>query len=189
MDRTRAEEILTKAGALLTGHFRLTSGKHSGKYMQCAQILQYPEFTAELAEDLSKNFENADIVVGPAMGGIVIAYELARHLRAKSFFTERVDGKMVLRRNFTIPEGARVVVAEDVITTGGSVREVIEIVREQGGNVIGVAVLVDRSGGSVDFGVPLACAYKADIAAYEAEDCPLCKEGKMPVVKPGSRAI
>lgn len=123
------------------------------------------------------------------MGGIIIAYELARQLNAKNLFAERENGKMVLRRGFSIPKGARVLVAEDVVTTGGSVFEVIDIVKEQGGEVAGVAVLVDRSNGSVDFGAKLRAALTADITSYETGECPLCKEGKLPLVKPGSRNI
>jgi len=159
--------------------------------MQCAKILQYPNYAEEIAKGLAEEFKDdqIDIVVGPAMGGIIIAYELARQLNCKNLFAEREDGKMTLRRGFTIPEGARVLVAEDVITTGGSVKEVIDIVKEQGGELAGVAVLVDRSNGNIDFGTKLRAALTVDVVSYEAEECPLCKEGKLPLVKPGSRKI
>ena len=191
VERARAEEIFKKSGALLEGHFLLTSGRHSDRYMQCAQILQYPEYAAELSRGLAEEFagEKVDIVVGPAMGGIIIAYELARQLKALNMFAERENGKMTIRRGFAIPAGARVVVAEDVITTGGSVKEVMELVKEAGGIVVGVAVLADRSNGGIDFGCKLAAAYAADVVSFEPENCPLCKEGKLPPIKPGSRNL
>ena len=184
------EQILTDSGALLEGHFLLTSGKHSAKYMQCAKILQFPNYSEMLAKELAEQLasEEAEVVIGPAMGGIVIAYELARQLGALSMFAERVDGKMELRRGFDeLVAGKRVIVAEDVVTTGGSVLEVMDAVRRSGGIVVGVAVLVDRSGGNTDFGVRLAKAYTADVETYNAESCPLCKDGKGSPVKPGSR--
>ncbi|SNS10580.1 orotate phosphoribosyltransferase [Anaerovirgula multivorans] len=191
LKRERVIEILEKSGVLLQGHFLLTSGRHSSQYMQCAQILQYPEYTEEIARGLAEDFRNdqIDVVIGPAMGGIIIAYELARQLKAKNLFAERENGKMTLRRGFIIPEGTRVLVAEDVITTGGSVREVIDIVKEQGGEVVGVAVLVDRSNGQINFDTKLSAALTTEVISYEEETCPLCKEGKIPAVKPGSRKI
>ncbi len=191
LSRERVLKILRKTQVLLEGHFLLTSGRHSNQYMQCAQLLQYPEYTEEIASHLATSFQEdkIDIVIGPAMGGIIIAYEMARRLTAKNLFTERENGKMTLRRGFRIPEGARVLVAEDVITTGGSVREVMEIVREQGGVVAGVAVLVDRSNGTIDFGTKLRAALTTEVVSYKPEECPLCKEGKQPAIKPGSRRI
>ncbi|HOQ15736.1 MAG TPA: orotate phosphoribosyltransferase [Defluviitaleaceae bacterium] len=191
LNKERVIEIFKETEVLLEGHFLLTSGRHSNQYMQCAKILQYPNYAEEIAKGLAEEFKDdqIDIVVGPAMGGIIIAYELARQLNCKNLFAEREDGKMTLRRGFTIPEGARVLVAEDVITTGGSVKEVIDIVKEQGGELAGVAVLVDRSNGNIDFGTKLRAALTVDVVSYEAEECPLCKEGKLPLVKPGSRKI
>ncbi|SET08469.1 orotate phosphoribosyltransferase [Natronincola peptidivorans] len=191
MKKERVIEILEKSGVLLNGHFLLTSGRHSNQYMQCAQILQYPEYTEEIAKGLAEEFQQdaIDVVVGPAVGGIIFAYEVARQLGAKNVFAEREDGKMTLRRGFSIPVGARVLVAEDVVTTGGSVKEVIEVVKGQGAEVIGVAVLVDRSNGTIDFGTKLKAALTTEVISYEAEECPLCKEGKMPAIKPGSRKI
>lgn len=191
LSRERVEEILKITGVLQEGHFLLTSGRHSNRYMQCARILEYPNYAEEIAGNMAEQFENekVDVVIGPAMGGIIIAYELARQLKCKNLFAEREDGVMKLRRGFKIPKGANVVVAEDVITTGGSVREVIDIVKEQGGNLVGVAVLVDRSAGNIDFGVKLASAYAADVTSYEPDNCPICKEGKIELNKPGSRKI
>ncbi|WP_026476616.1 orotate phosphoribosyltransferase [Alkaliphilus transvaalensis] len=191
LSKERVLEILKASEVLLEGHFLLTSGRHSNQYMQCARILQYPWYTEEIAGGLAQAFKDdeVDIVVGPAMGGIIIAYEIARKLKAKNIFAERENGKMTLRRGFSIPKGARVVVAEDVITTGGSVKEVMEIVKEQGGEVVGVAVLVDRSNGTIDFGTKLQAALTTEVISYDAEDCPLCRELKTPPVKPGSRNI
>lgn len=190
MDKAAATKIFTDAQALLEGHFKLTSGKHSNQYMQCAQVLQYPHYTEQLAADLAAKFkdDNIELVVGPAMGGIIVAYEVGRQLKVPAIFTERQDGKMMLRRGFTIKPGQRVLVVEDVVTTGGSVMEVIDIVKEQGGQVAGVAVLVDRSSGKVDFGVKQEAVLVMDIQAWEADECPLCKENKTPAIKPGSRS-
>lgn len=189
LTKAQAEDIFARAGALLSGHFLLTSGRHSNRYMQCAQVLQYPEYTEELARHLAEGFagQKVDIVVGPAMGGIIVSYEVARQLGVKSIFTERENGAMVLRRGFSMQPGQKVLVVEDVVTTGGSVKEVIEVVKASGAEVIGVGVLVDRSGGQVDFGVPLKSALTMDIQSWEAEECPLCQQGAGKPVKPGSR--
>ena len=183
----RAEQILIKVDALLSGHFLYTSGKHGDLYMQCAKVLQHPEYTEELAKIIAQGFEEkVDIVLAPAIGGIVWGYELARALGAKSIFAEREDGKMTLRRNFEIPRGARIVVAEDVITTGGTVAEIIEIVKEKGAVPVGVGVIVDRSGGKIQLGAKIIAALSKEIQAYDPEECPLCKRGE-PITKPGSR--
>lgn len=192
LTQEQVEKILIDSEALLEGHFLLTSGKHSNRYMQCAKILQNPKYAEALAKNLAEQFagETVDIVVGPAMGGIIIAYELARQLDALNMFAEREEGIMVLRRGFDeLVFGKNVVVAEDVITTGGSVKEVMNTVVENGGKVVGVAVLVDRSGGTVDFGVKLAKAYTANFETYPPSECPLCKDGKLPAIKPGSRKV
>lgn len=191
MDKSRVEEILIETEVLLNGHFILTSGKHSNQYMQCAKITQYPKYSEELCKGLAENFKDdkVDVVVGPATGGIIISYEIARQLGVKNLFAERENGKMTLRRGFTINKGDRVLIAEDVITTGGSVQEVIDIVNEMGGIVVGVAILVNRSMGKVDFKTKLCSAYTNDVKAYEAHDCPLCKEGLTEAIKPGSRSI
>jgi orotate phosphoribosyltransferase len=188
--KSQAIGIFSQAGALLEGHFRLTSGRHSNQYMQCAQVLKYPAFTEQLARHLAEVFKDDEVqlVVGPAMGGIVVAYEVARQLGVPGMFMERENGAMALRRGFAIEPGQRVLVVEDVVTTGGSVKEVIEVVRQLGGQVVGVGVLVDRSNGSVDFGVKQAAVLSLDITSWEAEHCPLCQEGRLPVVKPGSRS-
>lgn len=181
-------EILRETKVLREGHFRLTSGRHSKKYMQCAQVLQYPKFTERLCEDLARRFKGHEIhaVVAPAIGGIIIAYEVAKVLGVRALFTEREDGKMTFRRGFDLEDDENVLVVEDVITTGGSVQEVIEAVRERGANVCGVGVLVDRSAGKVHFGVHTESLISLEIETWEQDECPLCKEG-VPIVKPGSR--
>ncbi|MGR6835673.1 orotate phosphoribosyltransferase [Syntrophomonas erecta] len=189
LNREEAIKIFSDSGALLEGHFLLTSGRHSNQYMQCAQVLKYPAYTEKLARHLAESFQNdeVELVVGPAMGGIIVAYEVARQLAVPGIFTERQDSQMVLRRGFTIKPGQRVVVVEDVVTTGGSVREVIDVVKACEGIVVGVGVLVDRSGGKVDFGVKMTSVLTMNIESWESFGCPLCKEGKLPVIKPGSR--
>jgi len=181
-------EIFQVSQALLEGHFLLTSGRHSGKYMQCAKVLQYPHHATRLGEALAEKFTDQEIelVVGPAVGGIIVAHEVARALGVKSVFTEREKGEMKLRRGFELKPGQKVLVAEDVITTGGSVREVMEVVKAHGAEVVGVGALVDRSGGKVDFGVPFVALLKVEVENYLPEECPYCQQG-IPAVKPGSR--
>jgi orotate phosphoribosyltransferase len=190
LDKEEAVKIFTVSGALMEGHFRLTSGRHSNRYMQCAQVLQYPNYTEQLALDIAEKFKDVqiDYVVGPAMGGIIVSYEVARQLKVPGMFCERQDGKMELRRGFRIEPGKRILVVEDVVTTGGSVKEVMDVIQGLGGVVAGVAVLVDRSGGQVDFGVKTEAVLTMDIESWEADDCPLCREGKLPAIKPGSRS-
>jgi orotate phosphoribosyltransferase len=180
--------LFDKTGALLDGHFELTSGLHSPKYLQCALILQFPDYGAILGKELSERFrrEGVDVVIGPALGGIIIAYEVAKNLKARAIFAEREEGKMTLRRGFKIRKGERVLVIEDVITTGGSVLEVINLAREAGGEVVGVGAVVDRSGGRIKLGVRLESLIGLEIATYHPGECPMCREG-VPLVKPGGR--
>ena len=182
--------LFRKSKALLDGHFLLTSGKHSAQYMQCAQVLQYPDRASILAEGLAASFYDQEIqtVIGPATGGILVAHEVAKALGARALFTERENGIMRLRRGFTLSPGERVLVVEDVITTGGSVREVLAVVRELEAIPVGVGILVDRTGGTVDFELPMASLIQLHIQAYEASECPLCAKG-IPAIKPGSRKI
>lgn len=183
-------KIFEESGALLKGHFRLTSGKHSNRYMQCAKVLQYPQHAARLGEELAQSWKDQDIdvVIGPAMGGVLVAHEVGRALGTKVLFTERENGVMTLRRGFELNPGQKVLVVEDVITTGGSVKEVLEVVRKLGAEPVGVGVLVDRSGGKVDFGLPHVSLLKLQIETFEPESCPLCAEG-IPAIKPGSRTV
>ncbi|MCL2577116.1 MAG: orotate phosphoribosyltransferase [Defluviitaleaceae bacterium] len=184
----RVEKILQKADALLDGHFLYTSGRHGAQYMQCAKVLQYPEHTEELAKKVAEDFadEQVDIVIAPAIGGIVWGYEVARALSANSIFAERENGKMTLRRGFDIPKNARVVVAEDVYTTGGTIREIIELVKTYDATLVGVSVIVDRTGGKMDLNTKAVAAYSMEIISYAPEECPLCKQG-ISITKPGSR--
>ncbi len=188
------EEILNvfkKTEGILHGHFLLTSGRHSDTYMQCAKLFVHPAESAYLCSELAKSLTefNADAVVSPAVGGIIMGYEVARQLKVKNYFAERENGQMTLRRGFALDKGMRVIVVEDVVTTGGSVKEVIELCKNAGANVVAVASVVDRSGGQVDFGVPYRALLSMEVKSYEAHDCPLCREGKIPAVKPGSRGL
>lgn len=187
MTQEKALEIFKETGVLLEGHFRLTSGRHSDRYMQCAKVFQYARHAEELCAALAGQFDRVDVVIGPAVGAIQMAYEVSRHIEgSRNIFAEREDGKFTLRRGFEIKPGERVLVVEDNITTGGSVIEVIELVRSLGGDIIGVGSLVDRSGGKADFGVPFNPVVRVDIPSWEAENCPLCALD-IPCVKPGSR--
>ncbi|AQS59034.1 orotate phosphoribosyltransferase [Desulforamulus ferrireducens] len=190
MTKEEIIQIFEQTGAMLSGHFRLTSGKHSNRYFQCAQVLQYPQYTEKLCGELASRFAGLGVqtVIGPAMGGILVSYEVGRALGVRSLFTERENGRMALRRNFTIAPGEKVLVVEDVITTGGSVAEVINVVRSLGGEVVGVGVLVDRSNGQADLGVRTEALLQVSVETYEPDHCPLCSQG-LPAVKPGSRAV
>jgi len=191
----KTEEVMRnfeQAGAIQKGHFKLTSGVHSDTYIQCAQVMQHPEFMHNLCSELGKKFrgDDIDVIVGPAIGGIIMAHVMARVLGpwVRAIFTERENGKMTLRRSFEIIQGEKVLVVEDVTTTGSSVREVIDIVNSRQGKVVGVGVLIDRSGGKVDFGIKTEKLLTVDIKTYLPEECPLCKKG-IPAVKPGSREL
>ena len=188
MDRERILEIFKETGVLMEGHFLLSSGRHSAKYLQCAKIFQYPKYSEEVSKALAEKFsdDDIDIVIGPAIGGIILSYEVGRILNKKTIFAERENGVMSLRRGFTIEPGSKVLVVEDVVTTGGSVKEVMELVRNNGGEVIGVGSIVDRSGGKVDFGVKFRSVISLEVESYEPGECPLCKKN-IPFIKPGSR--
>lgn len=185
---TDVKKILEECEAILTGHFLLTSGKHSDGYVQCAKLLMYPERAEQVLKvvaDKIKDF-NLDAVVGPAIGGVIVSYELARQLGAVSLFTERENEVMTLRRGFTIKPGARVMVTEDVITTGKSSFETIDALKDYGVEVLGLATIVNRSGHESINGYKIYSAIDLNITNYEADDCPLCKDG-IELVKPGSR--
>jgi len=187
--------VFDDTGAYLQGHFQLTSGLHSPEYLQCALVLQHPKHAEDLGRRLATALHRVDpkllaaTVAAPAIGGLIIGHEVARGLGARFIFMERdASGKMALRRGFSVEPGEVVVVVEDVITTGGSTREVIEILKEAGARVKGAGSIIDRSGGSVDLGVPHVALKTLEVVAYAPEDCPLCREGS-PVVKPGSRPV
>jgi orotate phosphoribosyltransferase len=183
-------EILRELGALQTGHFRLTSGRHSDRYMQCARLFEHPAESQDLCARLAGVFlscgTGVDTVAGPALGGVIMAYEVARALGARNIFTERENGVMTLRRGFKVEKGERVLIVEDVVTTGGSVKEVVGIINEAGATVAGIGAIVDRSNGGVDFGADFKALVSLDIKSWDEAECPLCARG-VPVTKPGSR--
>jgi len=188
MKKDQILNIFKKTGALLKGHFILSSGLHSGDYLQCALVLQHPEYAEKLCSQLATSFrdDRPTCVVAPALGGVVVSYEVARVLGARSIFTERKDGKMVLRRGFQIKPDDKILVVEDVITTGLSTKEVLEAVRSFGATIVGVGSIVDRSGKNIDFGVKSVSLIKLNLPVFPPERCPLCKKG-IEVTKPGSR--
>lgn len=184
-----------ETGAYLKGHFRLTSGLHSPEYLQCALVLQYPRHAEHFGRLMATEFRrlepslNVGVVASPAIGGLIIGHEVARALSARFIFTERdAGGKMVLRRGFSVEPGEVAVVVEDVVTTGGSSREVIDILKQAGARVVGAGSIIDRSGGAADLGVPRVALKTMQVVSYPPDDCPLCRAGS-PVVKPGSRPV
>src|SRR5207249_671156 len=182
-------DLYETTGALLRGHFRLTSGLHSDIYLQSALVLQYPVHAAALGAALATSFRDDGIqtVLAPAIGGILVAHEVARALGVRGLFTEREDGAMRLRRGFAVARGERCLVVEDVVTTGGSTREVMQAGAEAGGRVVGVGALIDRSGGAAAFPVRYAALATIAVPTFKPADCPLCRAGSRPT-KPGSRA-
>lgn len=178
-----------RTGGILKGHFLLTSGRHSDTYMQSAKLFVYPDEAEKLAAALAEKLApyKPDLVVAPAVGGIILGYELARQLKVIDIFAERENGQMTLRRGFFIEKGCRIVVAEDVVTTGGSVKEVIALCKALGGNVVAVASVVDRSNGKVDFDVPYVPLLSMEVTSWDETECPLCKRGEGKPYKPGSR--
>jgi len=181
-----AEDIFRTTGAIMEGHFLLTSGLHSPIYWEKFRVLQYPQYTERLCQLIAESFRDrgVQLVAGPTTGGVLLAYEVARQLGIRSIYAERQDEGRVFRRGFSISPGERTLVVDDVLTTGGSIREVADEVKRRGGEVMGIGVLVDRSQGGVDFGVPLFSCYKTTALNYKPEDCPLCAEG-IPLVEPG----
>ncbi len=190
MNESEVRQLFIDTGAILEGHFLLTSGLHSPLYVEKFQVLQYPEHTAKLCAALANRFseDKVELVVGPVTGGVLLAHEVGKNLGTRAIFTERENGKMTLRRGFVIKPGERVLIVEDIVTTGGSVQEVINVVREHGGVPVGVGMLVDRSGGKADFGIPAQALLHLTVPAYKPEDCPLCQSGQ-PVTKRGSRKL
>lgn len=188
MDESRILEIFDETGVRLTGHFLLTSGRHSDTYMQCAHLFKYPKYSEMISKELADKFSDidVDVVVGPALGGIILAYEVSRQMGVPNMFAERDAGQLTFRRGFEINPGDKVLIVEDVVTTGGSVVEVMDAVREAGGEVVAVGVVVDRSAGNVDFGVPMKSIIAMEIVSYPPTECPICEKG-LELVKPGSR--
>ncbi len=183
-------EIFKQTNALLDGHFLLTSGRHSNQYFQCALVLQYPGHNEKICGMIADFFKDykIDVVISPAIGGIIVGQEVARLLGTKSIFAEREEKTLTLRRGFQIEKGKRYLVCEDVVTTGGSVFEVINIVKNNGGIVAGVGYIVDRSNNKVQFGVPQFSTLQLEVVSHLSEECPMCKKN-IPVVKPGSRKV
>ncbi len=188
MTENEVKDILIETGAIMDGHFLLTSGLHSPHYVEKFNVLQHPKYTEKLCRAMAEKFVDAKIetVVGPVTGGIILAHETAKALDARAIFTERVDGKMTFRRGFKLHEGERVLIVEDIVTTGGSIKEVIDVVKANGGVPVAVSMLVDRSGGKVNFGdVPSTALLHMNVETYKPEDCPLCKKN-VPITKRGS---
>jgi len=183
-------DIFRETKALLEGHFLLTSGLHSPHYFQCARVLQYPKYLHLFAGEIAHHFEysEVEVVVSPAVGGIVVATEVGRILDARTMFAERENSAMGLRRGFELKKGERVLVVEDVVTTGGSVEEVIALVSQAGAKLAGVGYIVDRSNGRTKFEAKTFAALTMEVITYSPDQCPLCKEGSV-AVKPGSRGL
>jgi orotate phosphoribosyltransferase len=193
MTRDELLDLFRKSGALLEGHFRLTSGLHSPGYLQSALVLQHPKDADAIGRALADRVRDlrATVVLSPALGGIVIGQEVGRALGVRAIFAERQDGALTLRRGFTLSENDRVLVVEDVVTTGGSTRETMQVATAAGGQVVGAAAIVDRGGGrsgGLGQGVPFVALLEIDLPTYEPDKCPLCAKG-LPVVKPGSRQV
>ncbi|MCD7974255.1 MAG: orotate phosphoribosyltransferase [Phascolarctobacterium sp.] len=186
LEEKDAMKMLEETQAVLHGHFLLTSGLHSPMYVEKFNVLQHPKYTEKLCQEIARRYAdaNVEIVVGPVTGGILLSHEVGKALGTRAIFTERENGKMTLKRGFHIEPGMRVLVVEDIVTTGGSVREVMDVVKEQGGELVGVGLLVDRSGGKVDFGIRTEALLHLDVEIFSPEDCSLCKEGK-PFTKRG----
>lgn len=188
MNEEQVLDVFREVEALMEGHFLLSSGKHSNKYVQCAKLLQYPDKAAKVLEVAVEKIKDLgiDLVVGPAMGGVVVSYELGRQLGVPAVYTEREDGEMTLRRGFEVKKGQKVIISEDVVTTGKSALETIKVIEEAGGEVVGIATIVDRKSSDIDY--PIYSCVELFIESFDKADCPMCKEGKE-IVKPGSRKI
>lgn len=188
MEEKQIYELFKEKNALLEGHFLLTSGLHSPMYLQCAKVLQYPDIAQKLCSQLAQNYlkSNIDVVVSPAVGGLIVGHEVARALKVRAIFAERVDGKMAFKRGFELNKDDNVLVVEDVVTTGGSLNEIIQLLKEKGCNIVGVGSLVDRSGGKVKFEIEKISLLNLDIQNYPSQSCSLCDK-KTPLVYLGSR--
>jgi orotate phosphoribosyltransferase len=189
MNREEILKLLEEVGAVRQGHFELSSGLHSATYIQCALVLQYPQFAEKLGKALADQFRDLKpaCVVSPALGGVIIGHEAGRALGVRAIFVERDrSGQMALRRGFELNPGERVLVVEDVWTTGGSTRETIGVVEQSGGLVVAAGAIIDRSSGKVDLNVPARALLELAVPSYEAENCPQCRAGSM-AVRPGSR--
>ena len=191
MKQIEVLDIFRKCDALLEGHFLLSSGLHSSQYIQCAKVLQYPEHGIKLGKAIAELFQHiqCDVVISPAIGGILIAQEVARALGIRAIFCERKDGKMILRRGFKIEKGEQTLIIEDIITTGCSTMEVIAAVEGHIGHIVGIGAIIDRSEKAISFPVEFKSLAKLSFKNYSSNNCLICKQGKIPLVKPGSRKI
>ena len=188
MTEQQVYDLLVETGAILKGHFLLTSKRHSEYYIEKFNVLQQPKYTEKLCKAIAEHFteSNIETVVGPMTGGIILAHEVGKALNTRAIFTERVDGKMTFRRGFNLHQGERVLIVEDIVTTGGSIKEVIDVVKNFGGVPVAVAMLVDRSGGNVNFGdIPTFALLHMNVETFEPDNCPLCKNN-IPLTKRGS---
>ncbi len=190
MTREEIETIFKECGALISGHFLLSSGLHSDAYLEKFRIFERPALHSNLIEELLNKFNTNEIdtVLGPAVGGIIMASEAARQLKVRAVFAEKEGGKLTLRRGFRLNRSEKVLIVDDIVTTGGSLKETIELARNADVDIIGVAVLADRSGGEVELGIPHKALMRLSLPVYKPENCPLCKRGT-PLIKPGSRQI
>lgn len=193
MKEEEVKQLLLDTKAILEGHFLLTSGLHSPMYVEKFNVLQHPKYTEKLCQKLAERFKDqkVELVIGPMTGGILLAHEVGKALGTRAIFTEREKGVMTLRRGFRIEPGTRVLIVEDIVTTGGSVREVVDVVKQSGGEIVGVGLLVDRSGGKAEFGIPkdkVQALLHLTVPTYQPDDCPLCKEG-VPMTERGSKHI
>ena len=193
LSEQEVKQLLIDTKAILEGHFLLTSGLHSPMYVEKFNVLQHPKYTEKLCQELAERFrdQNVELVIGPMTGGILLAHEVGKSLGTRAIFTEREKGKMTLRRGFRIEPGTRVLIVEDIVTTGGSVREDVDVVNASGGHIVGVGLLVDRSGGTADFGVPndqVQALLHLTVPTFKPEECPLCKDG-VPMTERGSKHI
>ncbi|NIN01512.1 MAG: orotate phosphoribosyltransferase [candidate division Zixibacteria bacterium] len=190
MKQNEIFEIFKKSGALLKGHFLLSSGLHSDIYFEKFQVLQYPQYVDILCRKLAGLFQDdkVEVVVGPTTGGVIIAYEVAKNLGTRSIFAEAGDEGRIFKRGFNLKKGERTLIVDDILTTGGSIKEVIQLVRKHEGDILGIGILLDRSGGKVRFNYPLKPLAVTEVQNYRQEECPMCKKGE-PLVKPGSRRL
>jgi len=188
MTEKEIREILVETGVIQEGHFVLSSGRHADIYMQCAKVLQYPEHASKLAAEIAEKWEDEeiDLVIGPALGGVVLSYAVAEELGVRSIFSERKNGEMKIRRGFEIKDGEKVLVVEDVVTTGGSVKEVLSLLEDMEIEIVGISSIVDRSSGSANFKHKFKPLLTMDIKSYKAGQCELCEKG-VPITRPGSK--
>ncbi len=185
MKKAEITEMLKSTGVIMEGHYLLTSGRHSSRFLQCSQLLQYPEHAEKICLEMALPYRGKGVqtVIGPAMGGVILSYEIARALGVRAVFAEPSGERMILRRGFWIKPGEKVLVVEDAVSTGGSVKKVLDLLQSHDAEIVGVAIMIDRTAGRINLGVPVTTLLSMKIESYPAEDCPLCHEG-IPLQKP-----